>query len=104
MRVLFIFLVFVGSQMVRAAETPNILLIVTDEHNFQNAWLLPRCLSKEQAEMWGPGVVVTTPNIDRLASEGVICTRAYACAASLFSMSVRNDYGALSTKYRCTDK
>ena len=80
MRVLFIFLVFVGSQRVRAAETPNILLIVTDEHNFRTLGCYRDHLSKEQAEMWGPGVVVTTPNIDRLASEGVICTRAYATA------------------------
>jgi arylsulfatase A-like enzyme len=31
--------------------------------------------------MWGPNTIVKTPHIDRLAHEGVICTRAYATAA-----------------------
>ena len=56
----------------RAAEPPNILLIVTDEHNFRTLGCYRDHLLKEQAEMWGPGVIVETPHIDRLAKEGVL--------------------------------
>ena len=80
MRSLMIILLLAGFQMVRAAESPNILLIVTDEHNFRTLGCYRDHLPKEQAEMWGPGVIVQTPHIDRLAREGVICTRAYATA------------------------
>ena len=73
-------LVFVSLGMVKASELPNILLIVTDEHNFRTLGCYRDHLPKEQAEMWGPGVIVETPHIDRLAKEGVLCTRAYATA------------------------
>lgn len=62
------------------ADSPNVLLIVTDEHNFRTIGCYRSLLSREQAEMWGPGTVVTTPNLDRLAEQGVLCTRAYATA------------------------
>lgn len=61
-----------------AKNPPNVLVVITDEHNFRTLGCYRDQLSREQAEMWGPGVVVETPHIDRLASEGVICTRAYA--------------------------
>ena len=80
MRFQMIILLLAGFQVVRAAESPNILLIVTDEHNFRTLGCYRDHLPKEQAEMWGPGVIVQTPHIDRLAREGVICTRAYATA------------------------
>lgn len=64
----------------RAEQAPNVLLIVTDEHNFRTLGCYRDQLSQEQAEMWGPGTIVETPNFDRLAKEGVICTRAYATA------------------------
>ena len=64
----------------RAETSPNVLLIVTDEHNFRTLGCYRDQLSREQAEMWGPGTVVETPNFDRLAKEGVLCTRAYATA------------------------
>ena len=63
-----------------AANKPNVLIVITDEHNFRTLGCYRQQMSKEQAEMWGPGTVVQTPNIDRLADEGVICTRAYATA------------------------
>lgn len=62
-----------------APKTPqNVLLIVTDEHNFRTLGCYRETLPREQAEMWGLGAVVQTPNLDRLAKEGVLCTRAYA--------------------------
>lgn len=62
-----------------AAELqPNVLIIITDEHNFRTLGCYREGLPREQAEMWGLGATVDTPNIDRLAHEGVLCTRAYA--------------------------
>lgn len=80
MRLFLTVFVFVLGHTVLASESLNVLLIVTDEHNFRTLGCYRDQLSQEQAEMWGPGVVVETPNIDRLAREGVICTRAYATA------------------------
>ena len=80
MRFLILILLLASCEKLRAAEPANILLIVTDEHNFRTLGCYRDYLSKEQAEMWGPGVIVETPHIDRLAKEGVICTRAYATA------------------------
>lgn len=70
------------STLARAADQDqqNVLLIITDEHNFRTMGCYREQLSREQAEMWGPGVVVTTPNLDSLAKQGVLCTRAYATA------------------------
>lgn len=71
---------------------PNVLLIVTDEHNFRTLGCYRKLMPREQAEMWGIGAVVPTPNIDQLSKEGVICTRAYAtspvctpCRAAMFT-------------------
>ncbi len=60
--------------------SPNVLIVITDEHNFRTLGCYRDLLPTEQAEMWGPGAIVATPHIDRLATEGVICTRAYATA------------------------
>jgi arylsulfatase A-like enzyme len=62
------------------SKRPNVLLLITDEHNFRTLGCYRDLMPREQAEMWGPGVVVPTPNLDRLAQDGVICTRAYATA------------------------
>jgi arylsulfatase A-like enzyme len=35
-------------------------------------------LSEEQAYVWGKGIEVKTPNIDRVAKEGAICLDYYA--------------------------
>lgn len=59
---------------------PNVLLIITDEHNFRTLGCYRELLPVEQAEMWGRGATVPTPHLDRIAREGVICTRAYATA------------------------
>ena len=72
----------VFSSAAQAAEktAPNVLLIITDEHNFRTLGCYRALLPPEQAEMWGAGVVVPTPNLDQLAKQGVLCTRAYATA------------------------
>lgn len=61
-----------------AAKPPNVLVIVTDEHNFRTLGCYRETMPREQSNMWGLGSVVSTPNLDRLAKEGVLCTRAYA--------------------------
>ncbi len=61
-----------------SAALPNVLLIISDEHNFRTLGCYRELMPREQAEMWGLGAVVPTPHLDRLAAEGVLCTRAYA--------------------------
>tara|TARA_R110002049_G_scaffold185580_3_gene353818 strand:+ start:41583 stop:45314 length:3732 start_codon:yes stop_codon:yes gene_type:complete len=65
-------------ESVSAEPRPNVLVIVTDEHNFRTLGCYRQLMPAEQAEMWGEGVVVPTPHIDAIAKAGVICTRAYA--------------------------
>ena len=62
------------------AAATNVLLIITDEHNFRTLGCYRELMPREQAEMWGVGAIVLTPNYDRVAKEGVLCTRAYATA------------------------
>ncbi|QDV61672.1 sulfatase family protein [Crateriforma conspicua] len=69
--------VIVLSQSAGAAS-PNVLVIITDEHNFRTLGCYRDLMPAEQAEMWGPGAIVPTPHLDRLADEGGICTRAFA--------------------------
>jgi arylsulfatase A-like enzyme len=61
-----------------ADDRPNVLLVITDEHNFRTLGCYRELMPREQSEMWGIGAVVLTPHLDRLAKEGVLCTRAYA--------------------------
>lgn len=61
-----------------SAKPPNVLLVITDEHNFRTLGCYRNSLPREQAEMWGLGATVPTPHFDRLANDGVLCTRAYA--------------------------
>ena len=74
-------LLFVSLSMASGySKTPNVLIIITDEHNFRTLGCYRQQMNREQAEMWGPGAVVATPHIDRIGNEGVVCTRAYATA------------------------
>ncbi|MFY9255287.1 MAG: sulfatase [Fuerstiella sp.] len=59
-------------------DKPNVLVIITDEHNFRTLGCYREQMPREQAEMWGRNVIVPTPNIDAIAHSGVLCTRAYA--------------------------
>jgi arylsulfatase A-like enzyme len=63
----------------------NLLVIMTDEHNFRTLGCYRNTLPPEQALMWG-NTVVETPNIDWLAENGALCTSFYVntpvCAPS----------------------
>lgn len=59
-------------------QQPNLLIIQTDEHNFRTLGCYRELLGEEQAHPWGKGVAVETPNLDRIAKEGAICTNYYA--------------------------
>jgi uncharacterized sulfatase len=68
---------------------PNLLLIITDEHNFRTLGAYRDQLSSDQALMWGD-TVVETPHLDYLAKNGVIFNSMYAsspvCSPSRGSM------------------
>ena len=72
------------------SQKPNLLIIHTDEHNFRTLGCYRELLSSEQALMWGPKAVVETPNIDKIAEEGLLCENWYAtspvCTPSRASM------------------
>lgn len=59
-------------------EKPNVIIVMTDEHNFRTLSCYRKLLTEDQAYMWGKGVEVKTPHIDRLADEGAICNNYYA--------------------------
>ncbi|WP_419189649.1 sulfatase [Stieleria marina] len=93
-----------------SGQKPNVLIIVTDEHNFRTLGCYRDQMDREQAEMWGPGAVVETPHIDRLADEGVLCTRAYAtapvctpCRAAMFTGLYPHNTGAPKNDLKLRD-
>lgn len=55
----------------------NVIVIMTDEHNFRTLGCYRARMEKRQAYMWGPSVV-ETPNIDWIAKQGAMCTSFYA--------------------------
>ena len=81
--------VLLGQTLVNPDQA-NLLIIHTDEHNFRTLGCYRETLSDEQAYMWGSGIIVETPNLDRIASEGALCTNWYAtspvCTPSRASM------------------
>ncbi len=64
---------------------PNLLIVQTDEHNFRTLGCYRKLLTDEQAFMWGPDAIVTTPHIDWLAE-----------ARSDLYQFLRNDSGLLA--------
>lgn len=56
---------------------PNLVIIMTDEHNFRTLGCYRDLLPEDQAYVWGAGVAVETPNIDSLAGAGALCTSYY---------------------------
>ncbi len=66
------------SSQLSVVDRPNVLIIQTDEHNFRTLGCYRQLMAEAQAYPWGKGIEVSTPNIDRLANEGAICTNYYA--------------------------
>ncbi|MEL7499346.1 MAG: sulfatase-like hydrolase/transferase [Planctomycetota bacterium] len=62
---------------VEAAKKLNVVIVMTDEHNFRTLGCYRERMEKRQAYMWGPSVV-ETPNIDWIAKQGAMCTSFYA--------------------------
>lgn len=71
-------LLITGAINIAAQEKPNILIIHTDEQNFRTLGCYRQYLSEDQAFPWGKEVAVETPNIDAMASNGVLFMRCYA--------------------------
>jgi arylsulfatase A-like enzyme len=59
------------------ASQPNVVVVMTDEHNFRTLGCYRKHLPKSIANVWGNSVV-ETPYIDSLAKQGAICTSYYA--------------------------
>lgn len=86
----FSLLVFLSmSLFAQKTEKPNIIWVITDEHNFRTLGCYRDLLEEEQAKQWGDKVV-ETPNLDWLADNGVLFTSMYAaspvCSPSRASM------------------
>ena len=81
-RVLCFLLVNIASLAAKEDEViekkPNIIVIMTDEHNLKTLGCYRDLLGDEQAYPWGPGVNVETPNIDSLANGGAIFSNFYS--------------------------
>ncbi len=69
------FLIFTS---IYSQKKPNLIIVHTDEHSFRTLSCYQKLLLEDQAFVWGKGNNVDTPNIDRIANEGAICTSYYA--------------------------
>jgi arylsulfatase A-like enzyme len=67
-----------ASAFAAAPARPNLLVIQTDEHNFRTLGAYRALLPRAQAEIWGEGIKVETPNLDWIAAHGAIADRFYA--------------------------
>lgn len=89
------------------AKTPerktNVLIIMTDEHNLRTLGCYRDLMPKAQAEIWGEGNVVQTPNLDALAKDGLIALSCYASsplsapARSCFQSGLYSHHTGVST-------
>lgn len=61
-----------------AVDQPNLVVVMTDEHNFRTLGCYRDRLAEDQAFVWGKGVKVDTPHLDALAAEGALLTNFYA--------------------------
>lgn len=88
----------------------NLLVIHCDQLNFRMLGCYREQLPKAQALAWGDGVALATPNIDRIAQGGAICTKFYATSpvctpsrASLLSGRYPQNTGAISNNRPMSD-
>ena len=56
------------------SQSPNLLIIHTDEQSYKTIGAYRKLLSEDQAFPWGEGVKVDTPHIDSLARDGILFT------------------------------
>ncbi len=75
-------LIFLTASLGAKAEKPNVLIVHTDEQSFRTVGAHRALISKDQAEVWGPGAVVETPFIDSIAKNGAVCANYYAACPS----------------------
>ena len=71
-------LLFLLPGILWARQTPNVIIIQTDEHNLRTLGCYRELMSEDQAYVWGKGNKVETPHIDSLARDGLICTNYFA--------------------------
>jgi hypothetical protein len=64
-------LVACALRLVQSQTEPNLLVVMTDEQNLRTIGAYRKLMNDEQAFPWGGKVFVDTPNIDRLAAEGM---------------------------------
>ncbi len=102
----FIILFFLITKTTIAQKQPNLVIIHTDEHNFRTLSCYRDRLPKNVGYVWGAGLGVETPNIDRIADEGAICMNYYAaspvCAPSRGSMLTglyRQSHGVIKNSF-----
>jgi len=93
-----------------AADKPNVVVILTDEHNFRTLGCYRALLPREQAFVWGDGIAVETPHLDSIAASGAICDRFYAASpvctpsrAAFFSGRYPQNTGADSNNHPLRD-
>ena len=72
-----VFLVLLTWSSAFSADTPNVVIVMTDEHNFRTLGCYRDQMSEDQAFVWGKGVKVDTPHIDSLAKDGALLTSFY---------------------------
>jgi len=62
------------------SDKPNLIIIMTDEHNIRTLGCYRDRMHKSQSFIWGNGVKVDTPHLDSLARDGALFTNFNAVA------------------------
>ena len=86
---------------VKDPSKPNLIIVLTDQHNIRTLGSYRKLLSHDQAFVWGDGINVETPHIDSLAKDGALFTNWYASspictpsrASFLTGVSCRSSHG-----------
>jgi arylsulfatase A-like enzyme len=86
---------------------PNILVIMTDEHNFRTLGCYRELMDRDQAYIWGSDVFVDTPFIDSIAKRGALFTNFYSVSptctpsrGSFLTGTYPNSHGAFENDAR----